>query len=129
MTGLFVGLTVTMLCLLFNYIYRESTGFAMSAIINITTIIFFVNVVFLVVGLLYYGIQSVAKGELIFIILMVLVTLFCIWRATYAHRSDNTILNTEFKTLLIGDISIMGLAAAFLLPFLYHNRMFEEKVI
>jgi hypothetical protein len=130
MTGLFVGMTVTLICLLYNYIYRESTGFQLSSIINISTVIFAANLLFLVIGLIYYGIQkAMAKGELLFIVLMIVITIFCIWRASHAHRTDNLVWNSEFKTLLIGDITIMGLGAAFLLPFLYHNRKFEEKVI
>lgn len=130
MTGLFVGITVTLLCLVFNYFYRMATGFHLSSIINISTIIFSVNILFLLLGVLFYGLRAASRrGELFFIVLMVLLTLFFVWRADLAHRTNDVLLNMQFRGLLIGDIVVMGLCGALLLPFLFHNKAFNENVI
>ena len=129
MTGLFVGILVTLLCLLYNFIYRSSTGFSLSDIINVSSLIFFVNLLFLVIGAVYGMMKSSGKGEIIFIVLMILATALLAWRADYAHRSDSQTLNAQFHGLLIGCILIMGLSAALLLPYLYHNKRFEDAVI
>lgn len=130
MTALFVGIVVTLLCLVYNYFYRNSTGYNLSSIINIASIIFGVNLLFLVVGTIYYLLTNlVNKGEIVFIVLMVVLTVVLSWRSELAHRTADAVLNREFRGLLTGDVVIIGLCASFLLPFLYHNRKFEEKVI
>ena len=129
MTGLFVGIMVTLICLLFNFIYRNSTGFSLSDIINVSSLIFFTNLLFLVVGGIYGLLNSSRKGEIIFIVAMVLLTVLLAWRAEYAHRADNETLNHQFRGLLVGVIVIMGISASFLVPYLYHNKKFEDQVI
>lgn len=130
MTGLFVGMVVTLLCLLFNYFFRESTDFFLSGIINIASLTFFTILLFLTIGVIYYQLlKALPKGELVFMVLMVLLTLFLAWRADYFHRTANVVQNKEFRELLIGDIIIMGASASFLLPYLYHHKKFQDAVI
>jgi hypothetical protein len=38
-------------------------------------------------------------------------------------------LNSEFRQLLLGVVIIMGVSAVFLIPFLFHNKKFEEHVL
>ena len=130
LTGLFVGIIATVVCMVFNIFYRENTHFDLSDIINISSLIFFVNLVFLVIGAVYYGFMRTGKkGELAFIIVFVLLTLFFGWEASGVHRSDDPLLNMEFHHLLLAMVVIMGALASFGIPFLYHNRSFEEHVV
>ncbi|ANE51515.1 hypothetical protein [Flavisolibacter tropicus] len=130
MTGLFLGMVVTLLCLIFNYFFRGSTGFALSGIINIASLTFFTILLFLMLGVVYYQLlKALPKGELVFIVLMVLLTVVSVWRAEYAHRTSSAVENAAFRELLIGDIIIMGACAAFLLPYLYHHKKFQDTVI
>ena len=70
LTGLFVGILSTFICLTYNLVYRAETGFMPTAIINVASIIFGVNILFIVIGLIYYALTTVSrKGELLFIIL------------------------------------------------------------
>lgn len=130
LTGLFAGFVATIVCMLYNLIFRDSTRFTMAEIINGTSLVFVVNLVFLVIGAIYYGfIKTFKKGELIFILVFVLLTIFFAWKAEGVHRSADALLNSEFRQLLLGVVIIMGISAAFLLPFLFHNKKFEEHVL
>jgi hypothetical protein len=130
LTGLFTGFTATIVCLIYNLIYRESTAFSLSDIINVSSLIFAVNLLFLVIGIIYYGfIKSFRKGGLIFMIVFVLLTVFFAWKAEGVHRSPDQLLNSEFRQLLLGVVIILGVSAAFLIPFLFSNKKFEEYVL
>jgi hypothetical protein len=130
MTGLFVGIIDTLFCLVFNLIYRERTGFEPTSIINVSSLIFFVNLLFPLIGVIYSWISELfKKGDVVFIIFMIVVTGIFVWRSEMATRTDDHTLNVEFRTLLSGIVIIMGISAAFLLPWLYHNKKFEEHVV
>lgn len=130
LTGLFAGIMATLVCLGINIFYREATLFPLSSIINVSSLIFFTNFVFLLIGVVYYGLIRMGKGgERLFVLLFLLLTAFLAWRAAYAHRSNDPLLNHEFHQLLTGIVLAMGLIAALGIPFLYHSRKFEEHVL
>ena len=87
------------------------------------------NTIFFAIGFFYYGLMQIKRGELIFIILFIMLTAFFVWRGEYFHRSDDPKLNTEFREQLTVIVLIIGLTASVLLPVLFHNRRFEDKVI
>lgn len=130
LTGLFVGIIATVFCLFYDVIFRESTRFSLGPLINVSTLIFAVNLLFFVIGIVYYGfLKAFKKGDVFFIIAFALLTIFCIWKAEGVHRSDDQLLNSEFKELLLGVIIILGVAASFAIPYLFHNKKFEENVL
>lgn len=130
LSGVFAGIVATVVCLAYNIIYRDSTGFKPADFINVSSLIFAVNLVFLIVGAIYFlFISSFKKGELIFIAAFVLLTLFLVWKAEGIHRWTNQHLSSEFRGLLLGIIIISGISAAFLVPYLFHNKKFEEHVL
>ncbi|HTN05545.1 hypothetical protein [Agriterribacter sp.] len=130
LTGLFVGIISTFICLTYNLVYRAETGFMPTDIINVASIIFGVNILFIVVGLIYFALtKASAKGELVFIILFSLLTVFLAWQAEGVNRSVNHEMTVQFRGLLLGVIIIMGIGASFLVPFLFHNKKFERNVL
>lgn len=130
MTGVFVGIITTVVLLFFHVIFLQSTGFPYSTIINVSTLIFSVNIFFLLVGPLYYWLNRISKyGTVIFVIIFVLITAFLVMKASGVQRTDDHQLNVEFRELLSAIIIIIGLAAAFLVPFLFHNKGFRKNVI
>jgi hypothetical protein len=130
LTAVFVGFVTTVICLIFNIVYRNSTGFTPAEIINVTSIIFGINLVFALIGMLYSVFLKFArKGEFFFIALFVLITAFCIWKAEGVFRSDNYQVTLQFRGLLTGIILISGIGAAILIPFLFHDRRFSEHVL
>lgn len=129
LTSVFVGFFATLVCLIFNIIFRERTGYLPADFINVSSLIFVVNLIFLVAGLLYFCfLRFFKKGDIVFEILFGLLTIFCAWRASYAHMENSKILSSEFRTLLIGVIMIMGVGIE-LVPLLFHNKKFVDAVL
>jgi hypothetical protein len=129
LTSVFVGFFATIVCLIYNIIFRERTGYQPADFINVSSLIFAVNLVFLIAGLLYFFfLRSFKKGNLIFEVLFGVLTIFCAWRASYAHMENSRVLSSEFRTLLIGTIIIMGIGIE-LVPLLFHNKKFEDAVL
>lgn len=130
MTALFVGLITTLIVLLFDNYFVLILGHPLSAIINVSSIIFGVNIIFLIIGIIYYlCIASSKKGDILYIILFVALTVFLAWQSELVHRTTDTIVNQQFRNLLTGIVIIIGAMATFLVPFLYHNKKFEEHVL
>lgn len=130
LTGLFVGIMATVLCLAYNIFYRDSTGFALSNYINVSSLIFAVNLLFFLLGAVYYGFLRMAKtGERIFMVVFLLLTVVLAYLSGQIHRSDNPQLNSQFHQLLLPMVIAMGLLAALGIPFLYHNKKFEDAVL
>ncbi len=128
LTSVFIGFFTTVVCLIYNIALRESTGYLPADFINVSSLIFVVNLIFLIIGLLYFVSRRFSKGDMIFEVLFIVLTIFCAWRASYAHMENNPVLTSEFRTLLMGVIIIMGIGAV-LVPLLFHNKKFEDAVI
>jgi hypothetical protein len=128
LTSVFIGFFATIICLVYNMIFRESTGYKPADYINVSSLIFAVNLIFFGAGLVYFFLlRAFKRGDMIFEILFGLVILFCAWRATHAHLTNATD-TSEFRTLLIGVIIIMGIGIE-LVPLFFHNKRFEEAVL
>lgn len=128
LTGVCVGFFSTVVCLLYNVIFRESTGYSATEYLNVSTLIFAVNLLFLVVGIFFFLFRSwFKKGNLIFEVVFALVILFCIWKAAQVHLESrsNTI---EFRELLLGTIIILGIGIE-IIPLLFNNRKFHEAFL
>lgn len=128
LTAVFVGFFATLVCLIYNIIFRESTGYQPADFINVSSLIFAINLIFLVIGVIYFVfLRSFKKGDVIFEVLFAVLTIFCAWRADQAHMINPT-LTSEFRTLLIGTIIIMGIGSV-LIPFLFRNQKFVDAVL
>jgi len=87
MTGLFVGIVDTVICLAYNIFYRDITGFVPSVFINVSSLIFAINLVLLIVGIIYYAFKKMfRKGDTVFGIFFILLTLFLTWKTELIHR-------------------------------------------
>ena len=129
LTGVFVGITSSVVCLVFNGIYRDQTGLAPSDIINVGSIIFGVNIAFLVIGLLYYVFTQIKKGEFLFITLFLILTVFLALKAEGVTRSADPLVTLQFRRLLLGIIIIAGFGASVALPLLAHNKKFSKNIL
>jgi len=130
LTGFFVGFFATIVCLAYNIIFRDSTGFPLSSFINVSSIIFLVNLLFPVIGIIYYGfITTFKKADIVFVIAFFLLTVFLVWRTELVHRTDDHLLNMEFRNLLLGIVVILGISASVFIPILYHSKKFKEMVL
>jgi len=130
LTSVLVGFVATIVCLFFNIFYRDATGYQPSDYINVSSLIFGVNLVFVVVGLIYFAFLRLFKrADLIFEILFAIITIACIWLASRATIAHNNLLSSEFRTLLIVIVAIMGVGAAFCVPFFYRHKKYIDNIV
>jgi hypothetical protein len=129
MTGLFIGIIDTLICLGYNIFYRSYTGYFPSELINVSSLIFMVNLLLLVVGLLYYVfLRFIKKGDGSFLAVILLLTAWLSWQSIGIHRFDDARLDRGFHGLLGGIVLILGLSAA-CIPLLYRSKKFLDEVI
>jgi uncharacterized membrane protein HdeD (DUF308 family) len=122
LTALFSGILATMVCFVFEIWYRFATSYGPSDYINVSSIIFIVNLLLLVAGVSYYAFKTwFKKGDWIYVICSVLTTIFCMWMIAGIHRFTDLKLNREFIQLLGGITLIIGIAAL-CIPFFYNNK-------
>lgn len=130
LTGLFAGISATFICIIYNVIFRDETRFQLFNIINVSSLIFGVNVLFMVIGIVYYWfIKYIKRGQLFFIATFVLLTAYFVFKTSDIHRSDDQAVNMEFHHLLIAMIIIMSISAAIGIPVLFHSKRFEDNVL
>ncbi len=130
MTALFVGIVTSVICLIYNGIYRDETRLEPTDIINVGSIIFAVNILFLVVGIIFYIMRLMkGPGELIYIAGFILLTAFLGWKAEGVIRSSNEEVTVAFRGLLLGIIVIIGFSASLVVPFLFHSKKFEQNIL
>jgi hypothetical protein len=129
MTGLFIGIIDTLICLTYNIGFRNYTGYTPSALINVSSVIFIVNLTLLVIAIVFYAFhQASRKGDTIYFIFFLALTAFLIWKIGGIRLWDNARDNTNFRGLLGGIVVIVGLSAA-ALPFLFRSRKFIDAII
>jgi len=129
MTGLFVGIIDTLICLVYNISFRNYTGYIPSAFINVSSLIFMVNLTMTVVGIVFYAFhRNLKQGDSVFFIFFLALTAFLAWKITGIHRFDDGHDNSSFKGLLGGIVVIMGISGA-CLPFLFKSRKFVDAII
>src|ERR1043166_2957552 len=110
LTSLFAGFFTTVLCLVYDIIYREETRFPLSDIINVSSLLFAVNLLFFLVGFIYsIFVKRSRKSELIFIGLFVLLIILGAIGAESVVRSPVHELTLQFRGLLLGVIIIIGI--------------------
>ncbi len=122
LTALFTGVIATMFCLGYNIWFREATYYGPSDFINVSSIIFIVNILLLLAGVVYYALKSWSgRGDLIYTLFFLLIIAFCIWKTMGIHRFADLKLNGEFIKLLGGTILIIGIAML-CIPYIYNHK-------
>ena len=129
MTGLFVGIIDTVICLAYNLGYRNYTGYLPSSLINVSSLIFAVNLLLLVIGIVYFFFLRMFKlGDVFFEVVAITVTVWLIYKTAGLQRFDDPKLDSGFRGLLGGIVVILGASTA-CIPFLFRSRRFVDKVI
>ncbi|HEX6916289.1 MAG TPA: hypothetical protein VF145_13660 [Chitinophagaceae bacterium] len=126
MAALFVGIFAVLADEVYNFVYREITGFSPSQIFNVSSLIFGTLIFFMVAGLIYFFLAKFSsRADILFIVLMLLITAGGFVIGLGVQRSADAHISAVFRGLFIGVILIMGLMAAFLIPFyVKHYRKF-----
>ena len=130
MTAIFVGFADAVLCLIFNIVYRTLRPDFSSAILNVSIIIFGMMLVFMLVGFVYVVIRMVFRhGDLIFAVLMAVLTVIMISGIQAAHLSADPIGNASLRGEFTAFALIAGLSAAIGIPLLHGSHKFELYVV
>jgi hypothetical protein len=129
MTGLFVGIIDTVICLGYNIGYRSYTGYLPSSLINVSSLIFVVNLLLLILGIIFFlFLRAFKRGDVVFEIAAVVLTVWLIWKTAGLTRFGDPKLDSGFRGLLGGILVILGASTA-CIPLLYRSRRFVEAVI
>jgi hypothetical protein len=129
LTGVFLGIASTLVCLVFAVIYRSITGFYLFSIINFPAIIFGCNVLLATCGTVYFFFRKFPKrGDVLFIAVFILFALFCIWKIQYGQRSADPVLSAQFRPLMSGIVIILC-TASIMIPVLFGNKKFLDIFI
>ena len=130
LTGVFAGISATFICIIYNVIFRDETGYQLFNLINVSSLIFGVNILFMLIGVIYYWfIKYLKRGEIVYIGVFILISVFCILKTYGIHRTDDPASNIEFHHLLIAMIVILSIAASIGIPVMFHSKRFEEHVL
>lgn len=123
LAGVFSGILATLVILIYNFIYRGSTAFPLSEIINVSTVIFSSLIILTVVGVIYFLFINYMKGgQVVYIILFSVITLLAAFGSMHVNRSANVLLNNEFHQLLLGTVIILGLCAVAAVPLFFKSK-------
>ncbi|MCZ2459111.1 MAG: hypothetical protein LC128_05740 [Chitinophagales bacterium] len=129
LTSVFVGFCASIACLLYNLVVRERTGLELSGFINVSTLIFSVNLIFVVIGLIYsLFVKNSKRPELIFILIFLALIVFLVIKSGSVVRSPDPEIASQFRTLLMGIVIIIGVGIV-LIPFLFHSQKFRDAVL
>src|ERR1700761_2719136 len=94
LTGLFIGIIDTLICLAYNIGYRDFTGYAPSALVNVSSIIFAVNLLLLLTGMIYFLFTQVFHSkDYIYVLAALLFTGFLAWQTEIGHRFSDPVVN------------------------------------
>ena len=128
LTGLFIGIIDTLICLAYNIGYRNFTGYAPSALVNVSSLIFAVNLLLLFTGMIYFVFTRIfGSRDYVYVVLSILFTAFLVWQTEIGHRFADATVNAQSKGLLLGIVLILG-ASAICLPFFYRSKFFAKHV-
>ncbi len=124
LAGVFAGITAILLSLIYNTIFRRITGFSLSEIINVSTVIFALLIAVIVAGLIFYLFHHYLKrGTIIFQAAAFILTVLLVVGSMQVQRSSDPLLTNEFQGLLLGIVAITGACTVFLIPFLYKRNI------
>jgi hypothetical protein len=130
LTGVFAGISATFICIIYNILYRGETSYQLFNIINVSSLIFGVNILFLIIGVVYYWFIRYIKrgGDIFYVATFILITVYCILKTSGIHRTEDPTWNMEFHHLLIAMIIIWSISAISI-PVMFHSKRFEEHVL
>jgi hypothetical protein len=122
LAGVFAGIAATVLSLLYNAFFRGYTGFFLSELINVSTVIFALLTVGTIAGPTFYLFHHYLKnGTVVFQLSSILITILLLLGGLQVQRTADPVAAKEFRELLAGVITITGLCISLGIPFLYRH--------
>lgn len=116
MAGLFAGLGCVFTILMYNFVYRDITGFSASGVINISSIAFSTLIVFIIAGFVFDAFHHYfKKGTMLYIIFSLIVTIISIFISLKIHGKG-------YEGMILGIAIIAGIFGSLILPKLYSSN-------
>jgi len=129
LAGVFIGFFDTLICLGYNIAYRNVTGYEPSMLINVSSLIFGVNIIFMLFGLAYsLFVKYFGRRDIFFDIVILIAAVFLGWQTEIGRRFADHVVNNEFKGLLLGVVIIIALGAL-TIPLLYRSKLLHKYVM
>ncbi len=126
LSGVLAGFIAVLLNIVYNFIYRAATGFALSEVFNIASLIFSSILLTLIAGILLFFLLKVKNGKMIYTVLFMLLLIVGVYAASQTQRSNIAENQHDFRILFGGIVIIDGLCAAFLVPyFVNHEKLYS----
>ncbi|QEC66364.1 hypothetical protein FRZ67_03245 [Panacibacter ginsenosidivorans] len=127
MAGLFAGIVATLANLGYDFFYRDITGFQLSQIINVASIIIASTLLLTIAGIGFYFFKhNIKKGGIIYRLIFFVLTFLCVYLSVHVQRSTDPIVSNEFRGLLTGIVIILGGLAVFFIPYLFdHDEIYS----
>jgi hypothetical protein len=127
LTALFMGILDTIVLLAYNVTYRNITGYLPSSLVNVSSIIFAINLLLLAIGVVYFAFVRLFNntGNAIFIVLFALLTIWMIMKLEAAHRFADPKVNGEYRGMMLGILLVVGVTAV-CLPLLVKSKKFTD---
>ena len=130
LTGLFLGISATLICFAYTVGYEMISRTNYTFLASVSFLIFACTLgVFCSSFFFYYLKKLLPAGELVFIIVFILLTVFALWRVDLIQHATLHWLTGQTKGLLTGIILIVGFCAFAGIPLLYHSRGFQKTFI
>ena len=112
----------TILNLAFILVYRSITQFYGFDALDITTTIFGTILLSVALGILFYFfVHYLRKGISFYRIVVLIVTAAIVYLGITLRYTIEDVVTTEFRVLVMGTQTIIGLLAAFLIPYLFKH--------
>ena len=126
LSGLLAGMIAVIVNFIFNYLYRVVSGYDLSEVVNVVSMIFSAILVTLAGGVLFFVFSKMNNGKSIYIAVMLVLTVLGMFAAFQTHRTANITNQHEFRILFSGLILIDGLFATFAVPyFVNHQKIYS----
>ena len=120
--GLFSGLVATILNVLFILIYRSITQYYGFDALDITTTVFGSVLLSIALGVMFYFfVHYMKKGIPFYRVVVLIVTALIIYLGITLRYTVESEITIEFRVLVVGTQAIIGVLAAFLIPYLFRH--------
>lgn len=129
MTGLFLGIIDTVICLAYNIGFRSETGYIPSEIINVSSLIFSVCLLLTIVGIVFFFFHRFIRGgDLVYSVVFLALTIWLTMKTFSSVRFEDAHLNSGWHGLMGGVVLICGISAVSL-PLFFRSNKFQDAVI
>jgi len=129
MTGLFIGVVDTVVCLAYNIGFRDATGYIPSTIINVSSLIFAIVILFCVIGIVFYFFHRYVRGgDAVYFVVFLGLTIWLAVKAFAAVRFGEPRLDSGWHGLAGGIVLILGVSSL-LVPIAFRSEKFQDAVI